>query len=322
MLKKRLFEISADGVKQREWNPDFYLKPEKKTLYFYDIICESREEIPLLLSGFSLDEDITEGVAEPEEHIRFKIIKQNAYGELAFFNAQSDSTVTYIGVISNKNALIVIHEETKELSKEVVEELSEAAEHNPDKLSSELVLYILIHEILTYYGKLIIDYRKDIEALAKELDYDDNEIDPEQLLAAKTKLSQFSMIFEKMFFTLNFPPAKNLLDKESNYNVYFKDLLKNLEILKLSLSQTEARLQALHQHSQLIIQDKTNKRINFLTILQAIFVPLTLVVGIYGMNFQNMPELATQYGYFITIAGMVVVAAGFIWYFKKSGWFE
>ncbi|OYT12048.1 MAG: hypothetical protein B6I18_02035 [Bacteroidetes bacterium 4572_112] len=70
------------------------------------------------------------------------------------------------------------------------------------------------------------------------------------------------------------------------------------------------------------MHDKANKRLNFLTITQAIFVPLTLVVGIYGMNFSNMPELGYKYGYFITIGGMLFIATLFLTYFKKKGWFN
>jgi magnesium transporter len=71
-----------------------------------------------------------------------------------------------------------------------------------------------------------------------------------------------------------------------------------------------------------MLQEKSNKRINFLTVIQSIFVPLTLIAGIYGMNFINMPELEYKYGYFIIIGVLVLVASGFLWYFYKHGWFD
>jgi magnesium transporter len=78
----------------------------------------------------------------------------------------------------------------------------------------------------------------------------------------------------------------------------------------------------LHDHYQLLLQKKANKRLNFLTIIQAIFVPLTLLAGIYGMNFQHIPELELQYGYFISLGLMVIIAIAFLWYFYKHGWFD
>ena len=57
-----------------------------------------------------------------------------------------------------------------------------------------------------------------------------------------------------------------------------------------------------------------------LTLMASIFIPLTFVAGIYGMNFQNMPELATANGYFVALSVMVVLAVGMTAYFKHRGW--
>jgi Mg2+ and Co2+ transporter CorA len=78
----------------------------------------------------------------------------------------------------------------------------------------------------------------------------------------------------------------------------FIDLLKGLSLFKASLERTEDRLDDMNDHLQMKMQEKMNKRLNFLTIVQSIFAPLTLIAGIYGMNFDNMPELHFKYGYF------------------------
>jgi Mg2+ and Co2+ transporter CorA len=90
----------------------------------------------------------------------------------------------------------------------------------------------------------------------------------------------------------------------------------------MSLSRTEDRVDSLNNHYLLLLQEKSNRRINFLTIIQAIFVPLTLLTGIYGMNFSNMPELNFQYGYFFVLGLMVVITLVFLRYFSKHGWFD
>ncbi len=69
-----------------------------------------------------------------------------------------------------------------------------------------------------------------------------------------------------------------------------------------------------------IIANNTNDVIKFLTIFSAIILPLSLIAGIYGMNFENMPELKTRYGYFLTLAAMVIVAVGLLFYFWRKGW--
>ena len=63
-----------------------------------------------------------------------------------------------------------------------------------------------------------------------------------------------------------------------------------------------------------------NRVMQILTIITVIFVPLTFLAGIYGMNFEHMPELSTRNGYFIVIATMVVVAISQLIYFRRKRW--
>ena len=69
-----------------------------------------------------------------------------------------------------------------------------------------------------------------------------------------------------------------------------------------------------------VTANKTNDIIKFLTIFSAIILPLSLIAGIYGMNFDNMPELHSRYGYFITLGLMFIVGVGLLFYFWRKGW--
>jgi len=69
-----------------------------------------------------------------------------------------------------------------------------------------------------------------------------------------------------------------------------------------------------------VTANKTNDIIKFLTIFSAIWLPLSFIAGIYGMNFENMPELKTQNGYFFTLGLMVIVAITLLLYFWRKGW--
>lgn len=69
-------------------------------------------------------------------------------------------------------------------------------------------------------------------------------------------------------------------------------------------------------------QDRMNRRLAVLTIVSVIFMPLTFLAGIYGMNFSNMPELETDNGYFVLIGAMVAIAITMLGFFQYHGWFE
>lgn len=66
--------------------------------------------------------------------------------------------------------------------------------------------------------------------------------------------------------------------------------------------------------------NKMNEVMKTLTIMASIFIPLTFIAGLYGMNFENMPELHKQWGYPVVLGIMVVVALSLIYYFKRKKW--
>ena len=63
-----------------------------------------------------------------------------------------------------------------------------------------------------------------------------------------------------------------------------------------------------------------NETMKVLTTVATIFIPLTFIAGIYGMNFENMPELGYQYGYPITLGAMSIIFVGMLIYFRKKKW--
>jgi len=68
------------------------------------------------------------------------------------------------------------------------------------------------------------------------------------------------------------------------------------------------------------VGNRQNEVMKVLTIMASIFIPLTFLAGIYGMNFQHMPELASKWGYPILLTVMLVTAAGMVLYFRVKGW--
>ena len=69
-----------------------------------------------------------------------------------------------------------------------------------------------------------------------------------------------------------------------------------------------------------VVSNKTNDIMKTLAVLSAIILPLSLIAGIYGMNFENMPELKSEHGYWITLGAMFVLTVVLLWYFWRRGW--
>jgi magnesium transporter len=69
-----------------------------------------------------------------------------------------------------------------------------------------------------------------------------------------------------------------------------------------------------------VVSNRTNEVMKVLTIMASIFIPLTFMAGIYGMNFDHMPELHLRYGYPLLWAAMIAVGLGMVYYFRRKGW--
>lgn len=103
---------------------------------------------------------------------------------------------------------------------------------------------------------------------------------------------------------------------------YFQLATANASAASQTISRLIKTIFDLNQRFDTNQQEKTNHRLAVLTILSAVFMPLTLIAGIYGMNFENMPELHFSWGYPIVIIGMLLIAGGMVLYFKKRGWLD
>jgi magnesium transporter len=102
--------------------------------------------------------------------------------------------------------------------------------------------------------------------------------------------------------------------------VYLRDTLDHaLQISDVLDSFREIALGLMEiYHSSL--SHRTNEIIKVLTILSSIFIPLTFIVGVYGMNFEYMPELHWKHGYALTWGLMLAVGGGLMLYFRRNGW--
>lgn len=107
-----------------------------------------------------------------------------------------------------------------------------------------------------------------------------------------------------------------------DHKLYFADIYDHL--LKLTdMLEADREMTADLRDSYISMNsDRMNNIMKTLTVITTIFMPLTLIAGIYGMNFYHMPELAYRYGYPSVILLMIVLGSGMMIWFKKRGWFK
>lgn len=113
---------------------------------------------------------------------------------------------------------------------------------------------------------------------------------------------------------------KDIKYLDPDIKIYFRDVLDHIErLLEIMSNYRDLVNNTLDIHLS-ITSVRTNDIIRVLTIITTIMMPLTVIAGIYGMNFEVMPELRFKFGYFAVIGFMLLLSGGLLLYFKKKNW--
>lgn len=101
---------------------------------------------------------------------------------------------------------------------------------------------------------------------------------------------------------------------------FFREMLHNAQAVREAVDSSRDLLHGVLASIQAAASNRISDVARVLTVLSGILMPLTLITGIYGMNFQNMPELGWKYGYFTALGSLGVVAGGLLLLFRHFGW--
>lgn len=102
-----------------------------------------------------------------------------------------------------------------------------------------------------------------------------------------------------------------------NQRIRLNDLREHLQRVSMHADSVQRDIEIAVQLHFSSVANHTNRVVQSLTVLSAIFFPLTLITGIYGMNFEYMPELKWKYGYFMVLGLLAVVAGGLLLFFRR-----
>jgi magnesium transporter len=189
----------------------------------------------------------------------------------------------------------------------------------------DYLLYLLLDAVMENFYITIEDEEEKIEGL---INLTKKGADPIILEKIENHRDNFNFLKrsivplrDSLYYlkTIKDDDPNNLIQRET-FNFFIRLHQKSLELLE----QIESDMSSLESASNFYFSEqsrKMNEIMKTLTIISAVFIPLTFIVGVYGMNFDNMPELHAQNGYFIVMTVMFLLVIALIIYFKKRRWF-
>lgn len=164
------------------------------------------------------------------------------------------------------------------------------------------------------YLETILAFEPSLNELEDSMQEKPNDEVMRELIAYQSRLRKLRRVFsyhEKLVTNLLKDIPQRLIDEDGDIEHALQDLFERCERLHgLTTMYYEICGDLINGYLS-ISSHQLNNTMKVLTVITAIFVPLTFIAGIYGMNFDNMPELHAAYGYFYTLGAMLVIAAGF-----------
>jgi magnesium transporter len=138
-----------------------------------------------------------------------------------------------------------------------------------------------------------------------------------ELLRCRREVRRLEALSESQLEALDAWRRGSCFDWDSRDEVRIRDLNEHVNRVLTHASGQERDLEAAIQLHFASVSHRTNRVVQGLTVLSAIFFPLTLITGIYGMNFKYMPELEWEYGYYFALGLLATIGGGLWWYFRR-----
>lgn len=231
---------------------------------------------------------------------------------------QEDYTQAKITILIGHNYVISKVEKDLQLAKNLEKPFIE----NPESMShTGMILFHIFDQTISQDLEIIDHIADEIQSLEKKVFKDpfENKIARSvyRWKATLHELRQTIEAQEDVMETINsetFP----FTNEESGY--FIKSLNNNYSRVVNALDTFKESLNSIFNLQMTLKADHSNTIMKTLTLVSVIFIPMTFLAGLYGMNFEIIPELKWDYGYLYALVLMLITGVSIAFYFRKKGW--
>lgn len=323
-MKIQIYRIETDGslvsLDGEDWQR--HRKKDSQALLWVHIEGGDSEQVREVLAPQGLHELIL-GMLEDRNAFGARIIPWDDAMLLvlpALTNETQDAS-TYSAALCLENLLITLEQTASEGVGDFTRYLASGARlHKPT--TAALICALLVFDNDRRVRRALA-MRGRVTALMETLETYPENVTGADILDLRSQIRVMDADAEEQMYCIELmKPMELPAFSVKGIEDYYQALLTNARYLDRFTNRLDERVKDLHSQFTLYVQEKTNGRLAVLTVISAVFLPLTLLAGVYGMNFDGMPELHWKYGYPATMALMAIIAGGLLWIFSRKGWFD
>ena len=297
---------------------------ESEVGYWQEIETVTPDELTAWLKSQTLHPLLKEDILTPEHSTLI-----DRYGQDAVYiefptnldGSDSDAGIAYLSIILRPNLITTIRRgrisDTQSLMKRFQHEI------RPLVSRTMVVLYYILDSAIDRNMALALTLRNRIDALEQTFTADPTAIEVSVVTELRREITTLISIAEDQRYCIKALESVHfeVLDF-SEYETYLHDVMSNAGHVLRVLGRSEERLKDLQIGYQMAVDNISAKRLRLLTVISAIFLPLTLITGFFGMNFTGMILLGKSYGIWVAVSAMFAILLLMVWYFYRQGWFE
>lgn len=240
--------------------------------------------------------------------------------KMIYFDEESEEMqVEQVSIVLGENYVLSFQESDYPIFAPVLYRLR----NNAPRLRNngmDYLSYALVDTLVDHYFKVLEGFGDEIEVLEDNILENFDDFIPEKIHALRRKLNFFRKSIWPLRDSLN-----SLLRDETPFiqeenKIYFRDVYDHLIQIVDGLENYREIVIGMLDMYMSQVSNKMNEVMKVLTIIATIFIPLTFIAGIYGMNFDYMPELGWKWAYPTIWAFMLLVTSGMVYYFKRKKW--
>ena len=238
---------------------------------------------------------------------------------LAVFDDKPAPIPEHISLVLGKNYLITLQEKEGD----VFEGVRNRIRLKHGKIRSrgnDYLLYALLDTIVDNYFLVLDAYQNKIDSLEQRI----FAMEEPNALTTINGVKKELILLRKYILPLELA-VQEMMKFESRFitesiSHFFHDLKSHLNQITLQLNEQRESLKSLTDLHISLLSNEMNQIMKVLTIVASIFIPLTFLAGIYGMNFEYIPELKYRYGYFVLLGIMATITFVLIYLMKRKKW--
>ena len=183
-----------------------------------------------------------------------------------------------------------------------------------------MLSFLFLHRCLYDFAHLNLANDNFLDHLEEQVLMGDRTELAEKISLAGRNILTLKKLAASLYIVLMTLATKRSLFVSEASRVFYNDMLQNAAAVRASIDSSRDLLDAVLAAIHAAEAQRTGDIARVLTVVSTIVLPLTLIAGIYGMNFEHMPELRIRWGYFATLAAMAGLGVGLLLAFWRLGW--